>query len=194
MLKTALACREKSKLCPLSLVCACHQDSMSKCSELQARGSPLLTHFCIATPRIHAHCVLPLPWELTLRELWEMRRNLCLPDCNESLLWKVLPLCLYNYPKIKQNIKCISKKPKQIQPQIHRPCSPHCSGKITPLFLQHCECKELALSTSHQPSSVISGFLSFYSLSPCLLPLSFLQSTLSICSTQNRACDLLQMM
>lgn len=114
MLKTALACREKSKLCPLFLVCACHQDSMSECSGPRARGSPLRTHFCTATPRTCAHSVLPLPWELTSRELREMRRNLCLPDCNASLLRWVLPLCLYKYPKTKPNIKSICKKPKQI--------------------------------------------------------------------------------
>lgn len=133
MLKTALGCREKSKLCPLSLVCACHQDSMSKCSELKARGSPLLTHFCTASLRIRAHCVLPLPWELTSRELREMRRNLCLPERNASLLRKVVPLYLYKYPKTKTNIKCIFKKKlNKYGPWIHKPCSPHCSGKISP--------------------------------------------------------------
>lgn len=112
-----------------------------------------------------------------------MRRNLCLPDCNASLN-------LYKYLKTKPNIKC--KNLNKYNAQIHRPCSPHCPGKISPLFLQHCKCKELTFSTSLLPSSVISGFFSFYSLSPCLFPPSSSQSALSISSTQNGACDLLQ--
>lgn len=65
MLKAALAWRGKSKVWPPPLSCAYHQDSMFKPSGLRARGSPLLTHFCTATPSTCTHCVLPLPWELT---------------------------------------------------------------------------------------------------------------------------------
>lgn len=166
---------------------------MSECSELKARDSPLLTHFCIAISRICAHSVLPLSWKLTSRELWEMRRNLCLPDCNASLLREVLLLYLYKYPKPKPNIKYILKNLNKYNTRIHRRCSPHYSGKISPLFLQHCGCKELTISPSLLPSRVISGFLSFHSLSSCLLPPSFSQSALSISSTQNGACNLLQM-
>lgn len=65
-------------------------------------------------------------------------------------------------------------------------------AQVRSLFLQHCECK-LTFLTSLLPSSVISGFLSFYSLNLCLLSPSFSQSALNFSSTQNGACDLLQM-
>lgn len=188
MLKAALAWRGKSKVCLLPLSCAYCWDSMFKCSGLGARGSPLLTHFCTAAP-VHAHtasclclgnCLLP-------REFPERTtRSLCLPDCNASVLREVLPLVLCKCPKTKPNLKCICKKHQNIyNPQMHRHHS-GCSGKTSPLFLQPCGCKKLTFSINLLSSSLISGFLCLYFLSPCLLRPSFSQSALSISSTQQQ--------
>lgn len=147
MLKTALGCREKSKLCPLSLVCACHQDSISKCSELKARSSPLLTHFCTAGPRIRAHCVLPLPWELTSRELREMRRNLCLPERNASLLRKVVPCIYINIQRQNQTLSAFSNNKKVNATPGYTDLAPLIAQVRSPV----CFCNTVSVRSWHSP-------------------------------------------